>query len=99
MAVICAVKNHKVTTGDLQELYEHCHKALPMYAIPRFIRTQPEMEITTTFKQRKVELVKEGFDPAKAKGSELYCIDFSKKTYLPLTSEMYKNISKGQIRL
>ena len=37
---------------------------LPAYARPVFLRLQPEMEITGTFKQRKIELVKEGFDPA-----------------------------------
>src|SRR6202012_5141592 len=37
---------------------------LPAYARPVFLRVQPEMEVTGTFKQRKVELVKEGFDPA-----------------------------------
>lgn len=38
-------------------------KKLPGYAIPRFVRIMPEIEITGTFKQRKVDLVKAGFDP------------------------------------
>ena len=37
---------------------------LPPYARPIFLRLRPEMEITGTFKLRKVELVKDGFDPA-----------------------------------
>ena len=36
---------------------------LPPYARPVFLRLQPQIEVTGTFKQRKVELVKEGFDP------------------------------------
>src|SRR3974390_1892619 len=36
---------------------------LAAYARPVFLRLQPEMEITGTFKLRKVDLVNEGFGP------------------------------------
>jgi acyl-CoA synthetase (AMP-forming)/AMP-acid ligase II len=36
--------------------------ALPKYAVPLFIRVRGEHEVTATFKYRKVELKKEGFD-------------------------------------
>jgi fatty-acyl-CoA synthase len=36
------------------------------YARPVFLRLQPEMEITGTFKQRKVELVKKASIPARS---------------------------------
>ena len=37
---------------------------LPSYARPLFLRIQPEMDITSTFKHKKTELQKEGFDPS-----------------------------------
>ena len=99
MAAITPIKNHKLTTENLVEIFEHCHRSLPMYAIPRFLRIQSEMEITSTFKQRKVELVKEGFDPAKVKNSDLYYVNFAAKSYVPIDSEVYKSIESGEIRL
>jgi len=41
------------------------YKALPKYAVPLFIRVREEHEVTATFKHRKVDLKREGFDPAK----------------------------------
>jgi fatty-acyl-CoA synthase len=38
---------------------------LPSYARPLFIRITPAIETTGTFKFRKVDLVRDGFDPAK----------------------------------
>ena len=37
---------------------------LPDYARPLFLRIQSEIEVTGTFKQKKIDLVREGFDPA-----------------------------------
>ncbi len=36
---------------------------LPEYARPVFLRIRQDIEVTTTFKQKKIDLVKEGFDP------------------------------------
>jgi len=47
---------------DIGGLADHCRDRLPPYAIPLFIRIQPQAETTGTFKFRKVELVKERFD-------------------------------------
>src|SRR4029077_12252917 len=38
---------------------------LPNYARPVFVRLLPAIEITGTFKHRKLELVRDGFDPAR----------------------------------
>ena len=38
---------------------------LAAYARPIFLRLRREIEVTGTFKQRKVDLVKEGFDPGR----------------------------------
>jgi fatty-acyl-CoA synthase len=41
----------------------HIDKDLASYARPLFLRLLPQMESTGTFKQRKVDFVKEGLDP------------------------------------
>ncbi|MDP0947577.1 AMP-binding enzyme, partial [Klebsiella pneumoniae] len=42
---------------DFGGLYQTLADRLPSYAVPLFIRVQPEAETTGTFKYRKVELV------------------------------------------
>ncbi|MAL10208.1 MAG: long-chain-acyl-CoA synthetase [Maricaulis sp.] len=49
---------------DLVGLRAHIHDALPPYARPVFLRLQHETDTTGTFKFRKVDLVKQGYDPA-----------------------------------
>ena len=70
---------------------------LPEYARPVFLRLQPEMEVTGTFKQRKVELVAEGFDPAKV--DEPLFLRVADGSYRPLDAAAYEEISKGHIRI
>jgi fatty-acyl-CoA synthase len=70
---------------------------LPAYARPVFLRLQPEMEITGTFKQRKVELVKEGFDPATI-ADPLYWYDPATSQYERLDAARYADIVASRIK-
>jgi fatty-acyl-CoA synthase len=70
---------------------------LPMYARPVFVRLLPEMEITGTFKQRKVELVKEGFDPRTIR-DPLYWLDHASGRYEFLTPEIYDAVVGGKMK-
>ncbi|MEL7028080.1 MAG: long-chain-acyl-CoA synthetase [Pseudomonadota bacterium] len=83
---------------DLARLHEIAAKELPKYARPLFIRLQPDMESTGTFKHRKVELVKEGFDP-EAIADQLYFDDPSGGGYAPVTAEVYRQIVSGEVRV
>jgi fatty-acyl-CoA synthase len=56
------------------------------------------MEITGTFKQRKVELVKEGFDPA-AIADPLYWYDAETGRYERLDAARYQDIVQGRVKL
>jgi acyl-CoA synthetase (AMP-forming)/AMP-acid ligase II len=47
---------------DLNALVAYLEKNLPSFARPIFLRFQQEIEVTSTFKQRKIELQKQGFD-------------------------------------
>lgn len=98
MAAITLAQGCELSPEYISKLYQHCEDLLPNYARPRFLRFQDQLEVTSTFKQRKVELVKEGFDP-KLVSDPLYCMDPTKKTYVPLTNALYENISNGNVRL
>ena len=51
-----------VKAFDLDGFAAHVLDKLPGYAVPRFIRLKSQLEITGTFKHRKGDLKKEGFD-------------------------------------
>ncbi|MFT3661568.1 MAG: long-chain-acyl-CoA synthetase [Gordonia sp. (in: high G+C Gram-positive bacteria)] len=46
---------------DGKALAAHLYEALPTYAVPLFLRLVPQLEATTTFKNRKVELRDEAY--------------------------------------
>ncbi|KAG9064966.1 hypothetical protein KI688_002284 [Linnemannia hyalina] len=71
-------------------------KNLPKYSVPIFIRKVPEMEITGTFKQRKIELVNEGMDPTKIKDEMLWLDGHS---YKPFKSPEHSRVVSGQAKL
>ena len=83
---------------DLGSLGEQLKANLPAYARPIFIRIQPEQEITGTFKLRKVELVKEGFNPETIK-DPLFVLDPITCRYEKLDKEGYDAIVSGRVRL
>ncbi|XP_036166240.1 long-chain fatty acid transport protein 6 isoform X1 [Myotis myotis] len=83
---------------DLEKVYEQVVTFLPAYACPRFLRIQGKMETTGTFKLKKFQLVQEGFSPLKI-SDPLYFMDNLKKTYVPLTKELYDQIMLGEIKL
>ena len=82
---------------DLAKFQSHVEKNLPAYARPIFLRLQGEIEVTGTFKHRKVELVKEGFDPKLIK-EPLYFMEPVHTRYVPLTAEIYDRIMAGEVR-
>ena len=71
---------------------------LPAYARPVFVRLLPELETTGTFKQRKVELVREGFDPDTI-GDPLYWLDPATGRYEELTRAVMDAIASGRVKL
>ena len=56
---------------------------LPDYARPLFLRIQPKIDVTGTFKQKKVDLVREGFNPA-ATSDPIYFNDPQAKAFVRL---------------
>jgi fatty-acyl-CoA synthase len=82
---------------DPNALAERCRRELPAYARPLFLRLLPQIEITGTFKHRKVDLVKDGFDPA-AISDPLFFLD-GERGYVKLDPELYGRIVRGEQRV
>ena len=85
-------------TFDPHAFYAHVVSSLPSYAVPVFVRLQLEADVTGTFKLRKVELQREGWDPAKL-DDPLFVRDDAAKAYLPLDERLHARIAAGEIRL
>jgi fatty-acyl-CoA synthase len=83
---------------DLHALHAHLSANLPEYARPLFLRVQNEIDVTTTFKQRKIELVKEGFDP-RATSDPIYFNDPQARAFVPLDPALHERIKRGEVRL
>lgn len=81
-----------------ERVYRHVVDYLPNYARPRFVRIQDTIEITGTFKHRKVQLAQEGFNPAEIKDI-LYFLDDKEKSYVPLTMDIYNAICNNSLKL
>jgi len=89
-----------VADGDfsIDDLSARVRTRLARYARPIFLRLSPRIEVTATFKQRKVDLVRQGFDPASI-SDPLYFLDSTSGRYESLTPERYGAILAGDIRL
>ncbi|XP_077569794.1 long-chain fatty acid transport protein 2-like [Stigmatopora nigra] len=83
---------------DGSKIYSHVVTYLPAYARPRFIRIKDLVELTGTFKQMKVKLVEENFDPGRIQ-DPLYILDDKQKSYVPLTAQVHSAIVSGSMKL
>ncbi len=59
---------------ELAALRPRIEASLPPYARPVFLRIRTELDTTATFKHRKDELMREGYDPGATKDA-IYCND------------------------
>ena len=76
----------------------HLRPRLPAYARPIFLRLTPALDVTGTFKQRKIDLVREGFDPATI-ADPLYWLNPETGTYEPLAAARYLDIVEDRVKL
>ncbi|XP_014447617.1 solute carrier family 27 member 3 [Tupaia chinensis] len=83
---------------DLGQLYAHVSENLPPYAWPRFLRLQKSLATTETFKQQKVRMANEGFDP-RTLSDPLYILDQATGAYLSLTPARYQALLAGDLRI
>jgi fatty-acyl-CoA synthase len=75
----------------------HHVEQLPAYARPVFLRVIGQVDMTGTFKVRKLELQRQGFDPG-AVGSPVYIRDDAAGCYRELDAETFRRLREGSIR-
>ncbi|WP_426443332.1 long-chain-acyl-CoA synthetase [Bradyrhizobium genosp. P] len=83
---------------EIAVLYGHLANRLPSYAQPVLIRIRDRLEVTETFKQKRTELVSDGFDPALV-SDRLFYRDAAVATYRPLDGASFADIVNGTLRL
>lgn len=95
-AIMLKHEDNQITDDKLRTIYSVCQKELPVYARPLFIRFMSEFIITQTMKNRKVELVEEGYDLQKV-DDPIYFYDSKNKTYSPLTWTNYEGVLSSKL--
>jgi fatty-acyl-CoA synthase len=80
---------------DLTQLHTHLVERLPEYARPLFLRILSAMEVTATFKHKKSDLARAGYDPSLA-GDEIYFNDGA--AFVRLDQGLYACIHGGRMR-
>lgn len=73
-------------------------QALPGYAVPVFVRLISVQETTATFKIRKVDLKRQGFDP-RTISDPLYVLLDRQKGYEPITESLHRELLAGRYKL
>jgi len=82
----------------IEGLADHLQASLPSYAVPLFLRIQPEAETTGTMKLRKVELVREGFDVAQIE-DPIWFLEPGQGGYVAFGKDQLDRIHAGGYRL
>jgi acyl-CoA synthetase (AMP-forming)/AMP-acid ligase II len=77
---------------DADAFKAYVDNALPGYARPLFLRIEPVLRTTGTFKNQKSEYVSEGFDPSKIR-EPLYALVGGR--YVRLDEALYERIKGG----
>ncbi|CAK8689536.1 unnamed protein product [Clavelina lepadiformis] len=84
---------------DTKILYNHVCSSLPSYAQPLFVRVQPQIELTGTYKHRKVNLQQEGYDLENIGEDKVYFLDHQVKSYVRFTKTLQKKVENCELRL
>jgi len=86
------------TEIDMAALARHAARELPSYAVPSFIRIMPQMDVTDTWKHRKVELRKQGIN-IHIISDPIFIFNQKALEYQRLAEERYRKIMSGRARL
>ena len=82
---------------DLQDFLRHAARQLPAYAVPLFIRIGKSLTLTETFKHKKQDLVRDGFDPSLTEDA-IY-LRHAKEGYVRLDADLYDRVCSGAEKL
>ncbi|WP_181696541.1 long-chain-acyl-CoA synthetase [Nocardia sp. GTS18] len=93
-AGMAAITLHPDAEFDGKGLAATVYERLPLYAVPLFVRVVAELEQTSTFKSRKVELRKQGY-AADAEG-QLYVLSGPTEGYVPAYDGYADDVAAGR---
>jgi len=79
---------------DLADLSKFVSEALPVYACPVFLRIQPELDVTGTFKLLKTQLKKDGYNVSSVTDA-MYVRKPHTTEYVALDADYYATIRSG----
>jgi citronellyl-CoA synthetase len=82
------------TALDLEGFSQHVMRELPAYARPVFLRVEPEIDVTGTFKMVKGALRDEGYDLSRVR-DPLFVLKPGSSRYEPLDAEFAAEIGRG----
>ncbi|MEQ8859858.1 MAG: long-chain-acyl-CoA synthetase [Pseudomonadales bacterium] len=83
------------TELDLAAFSEYVNRELPSYARPLFVRVEPEIDVTGTFKMVKGKLREEAYDLDRV-SDPLYVMKPRSDRYEPLDREFAATIARGE---
>lgn len=83
---------------DKELLCKKLKENLPSYAFPIFLRVMKSVPLTGTYKLKKVDLQKDGYNVNEIE-DKLYFYNAKLNKYEQLTKEIYDNIISGKVRL
>jgi fatty-acyl-CoA synthase len=82
---------------DLAALREHLALRLPTYARPLFLRVVDAIEVTSTFKHMKSDLVRQGYDPATM-SDKVYLDHPEHGAFMRVDAALFERIQAGSLR-
>jgi fatty-acyl-CoA synthase len=83
---------------DVASFRQHLVKCLPGYAQPVFLRVCSKIQTTTTFKQKKNDVVREAYDPTRT-SDIIYFNNSELQEFVLLDELLYGRIQSGQVRI
>ena len=82
---------------DIDTLARAVTDKLPVYARPYFLRLTPKLDITGTYKLKKRDLQEQGYNPDTIE-DQLFFLDAKTVKYVPLTKDLYSQITNSKVR-
>jgi fatty-acyl-CoA synthase len=83
---------------DLDSFRHHLRLKLASHARPLFVRLQTAIDTTSTFKQRKLDLIRDGFDPSRI-GDPVYFDHPGSGRFVRIDAELHQRLNAGLFRL
>ena len=89
-----------VVDGDLDfcKFRQHLETQLPPYARPLFLRITDRIAATSTFKHKKSDLQRDGYNPAITP-DRIYFDDSTEHAFVPVDAALYAGLQSGKLRV